>query len=303
VSYTEHRYTSHDGLSLYYRAYGEGPRTVLCLPGLTRNSRDFTELATRLADRYRVLSPDLRGRGFSDHDPNPAHYAPGTYVRDVWTLLDGLGIDEVAVVGTSLGGLMAMLMADQQPRRLAAAVLNDIGPELPKAAMARILEYVGRRPPVEDWDAATRATREAYELAMPGMDDAFWADHARRSYRENPDGKPAPDMDPAIGDAARKAQGPLKVLRFLRRLGLVKRVAGVPIDLWDAFAAMTMPTLLVHGALSDVLTAEIVAKMRARKPDLEVATVPGRGHAPMLDEPEARAAIEAFLAAHYPPAA
>ncbi len=302
MSCTEHRYTSHDGLSLYYRAYGEGPRTVLCLPGLTRNSRDFVELAERLADGYRVLSPDFRGRGFSDHDPKPANYNPGTYVRDVWTLLDGLGIDEVAVVGTSLGGLVAMLMADQQPGRLAAAVLNDIGPEVPPAAIARILEYVGRRPPVENWDDAARATREAYELSIPGMDDAFWDRQARRGYRENAEGKPAPDMDPAVGDAARAVQGPLKVMRFLRRLGLLRRVGGVPIDLWDAFRAMTMPALLLHGERSDVLTTDIVGRMRAAKTDLEVVTVPNRGHAPLLDEPEAVAAIDGFLDARYPPA-
>ena len=118
MSYTEHHYRSRDGLSLYYRSYGSGDDVVICLPGLTRNSKDFEDLAKHLSTRWRVISPDLRGRGRSDHDPKTSHYFAGTYVKDVWTLLDGLDIERFAIIGTSLGGLMAMIMADQQAVRL-----------------------------------------------------------------------------------------------------------------------------------------------------------------------------------------
>jgi pimeloyl-ACP methyl ester carboxylesterase len=303
MTYSEHRYESYDGLSLYYRSYGEGEDVAVCLPGLTRNSKDFDDLARHLARPeaptgqrpWRVLCPDLRGRGQSEHDPKPANYHPGTYVKDVWTLLDGLGIRRVALIGTSLGGLMSMLMADQQPGRLRGVVLNDVGPEIPPAAVARILQYVGRTPPAADWESAAAEAQRNYGLAFPGVPDDFWPRYVRRSWAENTEGRPAPDMDPAIGDALRKAHGAVKVLRWLRRYGLLKRVGGVPIDTWDAFAALTMPCLLLQGELSDVLTGDIVARMQERKPDLEVVRVPDRGHAPLLDEPIARAAIDDFL--------
>lgn len=304
MTYSEHRFESRDGLSLYYRSYGAGEDVVVCLPGLTRNCKDFEELAEHLAGHvagraerpWRVLTPDLRGRGRSDRDPKPANYHPGTYVRDVWTLLDGLGVDRAALIGTSLGGLMSMIMADQQPERLRGVVLNDVGPEIPPDAVGRILQYVGRTPPAPDWAAAAAAAKQNYGLAIPGAPDAFWDRYARLSWADNADGRPAPDMDPAVGDALRKAQGAVKVLRRLRRWGMLKRVAGVPIDTWDAFRAVTMPCLLLQGALSDVLTDDIVARMQQANPDLEVLRVPDRGHAPLLDEPAARAAIDEFLA-------
>lgn len=299
MTYSEHRFESQDGLSLYYRSYGTGDDVAVCLPGLTRNSKDFDDLARHLARHerrpWRVLCPDLRGRGQSEHDPKLANYHPGTYVRDVWTLLDGLGIQRVALIGTSLGGLMSMLMADQQPERLRGAVLNDVGPEVPPEAVARILQYVGRTPPAADWEAAAAEAKQNYGLAFPGASDDFWPRYVRLSWAENAEGRPAPDMDPAIGDALRKAQGAVKVLRWLRRYGLLRRVGGVPIDSWDAFAALTMPCLLLQGERSDVLTDDIVARMQDRKPDLEVVRVPDRGHAPLLDEPIARAAIDDFM--------
>ena len=295
MSYTEHHYRSQDGLSLYYRSYGSADNVVICLPGLTRNSKDFEDLARHLSTRWRVITPDLRGRGCSDHDPIPSRYFAGTYVKDVWTLLDGLGIREFAIVGTSLGGLMAMIMADQQAARLRGVVLNDIGPEFPPDAVARILQYVGRTPPAADWEAAVKQARQKYSLAFPGLGDDFWQKFVRLSYRENEDGNPAPDMDSAIGDALRRAHSALKPLLWLRRLGLMRRIAGVNIDTWDSFRAMVMPCLLLHGELSDVLNRDIIDRMQSVKPDLETVTVPERGHAPLLDEPVARSAIDSFL--------
>ena len=295
MNYTQHHYRSHDDLSLYYRSYGSGDDVVICLPGLTRNCKDFEDLAGHLSTRWRVISPDLRGRGESDHDPEPSHYHAGTYVRDIWALLDGLGIDRFAIIGTSLGGMMAMIMADQQAARLRGIVMNDIGPEFPPDAVARILQYVGRTPPVADWPAAAKQAQQNYGLAFPDMGDEFWLDHIRQSYRVNEEGKPAPDIDPAIGDALRRGYKVVKFLGWLRRLGLKRRVFGVNIDPWDSFRAITMPCLLLHGELSDVLTREIVDRMQSVKPDLEVITVPERGHAPLLNEAVAQRAVDRFL--------
>ena len=296
----EHRYTSGDGLSLYCRDYGFDANlrrdVVLCLHGLTRNSKDFHGLAARLSGRFRVLCPDVRGRGQSDRDRCRAHYNPGTYVRDTWALLDFLEVRAVAVIGTSLGGLMGMIMADQQPERIRGLVLNDIGPEVPPSAIARILAYTGRTPPARDWNEAAEQTRKAYEIALPGMPAAFWHDYARQGWRENSAGRPEPDVDPAIGDVLRRPPRTARLVQWLHRHRLVRRVAGVAIDPWDAYRSVTAPYLLIHGERSDVLTADIIRRMRSVKPELEVIDVPGRGHTPLLDEAVAVTAIETFLA-------
>ncbi len=295
MSYTEHHYRSRDGLSLYYRSYGSGANVLLCLPGLTRNCKDFEGLAEHLSGQWRIISPDLRGRGQSARDPKPGHYNLGAYVRDAWKLLDELGIGRVTVIGTSLGGLMAMAMAEQQAQRLRGVVLNDIGPEVPPEAIARILQYAGRTPPAEDWKAAAAQARQAYGLAYPDMPEDFWPAYMHLSYRQNAEGRLEPDMDPAIGEVLRKPPTFLKWLQWLRRHGLMRRLGGISIDPWDSFRALTMPCLLLHGALSDVLTGEIVQRMQAVKSDLEVVTVPDRGHTPLLDEPVALNAIDRFL--------
>ncbi len=299
MTYTEHHYRSKDGLSLYYRDYGSGSQVILCLHGLTRNSKDFHNLAEHLAGhlpgQYRVISVDVRGRGQSAWDVKSIRYNPGQYVKDVWTLLDQLQLQHLTVIGTSMGGLMAMIMADQQPKRLRAVVINDVGPELPQAAIARILAYAGRFPPAQDWEEAAQQVRTAYDIAMPGKPMEFWREFVKLSYRENPQGKPEPDMDPAIGNALRKPPALLRWLQRMHQRGWIKRVAGVYLDPWDSFHKVTMPCLLVHGVLSDVLTDEIVRKMQVAQPHMQVVRVAGVGHAPLLDEPEAVAAIDAFL--------
>jgi len=296
MSYSEHHFRSNDGLSLYYREYGTGNRVILCLHGLTRNSKDFHELASHLASDYRVISADIRGRGQSDRDSSSIRYNPGQYVKDAWQLLDQLQLQQVTVIGTSLGGLMAMIMADQQPGRLRAVVLNDIGPELPLPAIRRIMSYAGRTPPAPSWEEAALQVKNAYEVAMPGMPMEFWREFVRKSYRENALGRPEPDMDPAIGHALRNPPAIMKWLKWMNRRGWINRVSGVAIDPWDAFHAVRMPCLLVHGAISDVLTHEIVDKMLAVHPQMQVVRVAHRGHAPLLDEPEALTAIDRFLA-------
>jgi pimeloyl-ACP methyl ester carboxylesterase len=299
MNYQQHHYQSFDGLSLYYREYGEGEKAIICLPGLTRNSKDFHALASHLAGPdgggWRVLCPDLRGRGQSQADPNWKQYLPPTYVRDTWTLLDRLGIEQVVVIGTSLGGLMAMLMADQQPQRLRGVVLNDVGPEITPESRQRIMSYVGRTPPQADMQAAVAQVKNAYALAFPDMPEAFWAEITANTWRHNDDGTVQPDFDPAVGDALRHAVKLMPLLGWLRRLGL-RRVKGSNLDPWDNFRALTMPCLLLRGALSDVLSPDITAKMRDIKPGMQVVEVADRGHAPTLDEPAARSAIDRFLA-------
>lgn len=280
---SEHYYKSHDGLELFYRDYSPGNASdrsaipAICLPGLTRNSRDFDELATTLATHRRVLTPDLRGRGFSEHDAEWRNYHPGTYVRDTWTLLDSLGIDRVIVIGTSLGGLMAMLMAHQNPKRLAGVVMNDVGPEIAPEGLARIMAYAGLLPSVANWNDAIAQTREIYAQAWPGLGADEWDKMARRAYRENADGVPVQDIDRNIGRAIREV-GPQ---------------TGDPWQLFDALRAT--PTLLLHGAISDILTPPIIDRMLVRKPDLQVVHVPDRGHVPILNEKESVSALDRFI--------
>jgi pimeloyl-ACP methyl ester carboxylesterase len=275
----EHYFNSTDGLKLYYRDFGaDKPGTpIVCQPGLTRNSRDFEDLANYLSDRRRVITPDFRGRGFSEHDPVWQNYHPATYVQDTWTLLDTLGIEQVIVVGTSLGALCAMAMSAQHPERIAGVVMNDIGPEINPAGIKRVQEYAGRVPPVRSWEEAADQARQLYGEWLPGLTDADWQKMAWRGYRENAEGIPELDIDRNIGEAVRKI-GPQK---------------GDPWALFDSLK--DTPVLLLWGVMSDILTKDIVDKMKARKPDLEVVAVADRGHVPLLDEAECLAAIDGFL--------
>jgi pimeloyl-ACP methyl ester carboxylesterase len=284
LPWQDHFFASADGLRLYYRDYpaqvspGASPRApVLCLPGLTRNSRDFESLATHLARERRVLSPDLRGRGRSQYDPEWRNYHPGTYVVDLGLLLAAAGVARVVVIGTSLGGLLAMLLAASRPQSLCGAVLNDIGPEVEAEGIARISGYVGRGAPVATWEAAAAQVRAINEAAFPDLTDAEWLAFARRTCREV-DGVIRVDMDPMIGEAVRASP------------------AGAAPDLWPVYAALApLPVLAIRGELSDVLSTATFDRMLREKPDLLRVLVPRRGHAPSLDEPECRAAIDAFL--------
>ncbi len=282
-AFVEHFVTLRDGLKMYCRAYGvananRARPTVLCLPGLTRNSRDFEPLARELAGRWRVLTPDLRGRGRSGHDPNWRQYQPTTYVADVGELLQQRGEPRVVVIGTSLGGLIGMLMAALNPAALAGLVLNDVGPEVDPAGLARIATYVGKLPPVQSWEEAAAQARQVNGAALPDYTDADWMRFARATYRDDGHGRPVLDMDPRIGDAVREVP-----------------TAAAP-DLWPLFGMLArVPTLAIRGASSDILSAATLARMAQVKPDLRTLLVPNRGHAPTLDEPVCLAAIRSFL--------
>jgi len=274
-----HYFRSSDGLQLYYKDFAsdKGGSPVLCLPGLTRNSRDFEDLATYLSDRRRVITPDLRGRGLSDYDPDWRNYHPSTYVKDTWTLLDTLDVDKVVVVGTSLGGICAMAMSAQHRQRIAGVILNDIGPEINPAGAERVREYAGLAEPVRNWDEAIAQFRRTYAHFFPGLSEVDWQKLVQRGYRENDHGIPELDIDLNVGKAARK----------------LKPKTG---DLWKMFDTLSdTPVVLLWGVLSDLLTVDIVEKMQARKPDLEVVPISKRGHVPLLNEPECRTAIDGLI--------
>jgi pimeloyl-ACP methyl ester carboxylesterase len=280
-AWTDRYFASADGLRLYYRDYAAGEPgrlPVMCLPGLTRNGRDFEDVALQVRRTRRVLCPDLRGRGRSQYDPNYLNYHPGTYVGDLARLLADAGVERVVLLGTSLGGILSMLIAATTPRILAGVILNDVGPEVAPEGLQRISAYVGRHSPVHSWDEAAAQMRAMYGVAMPDAGDADWMRFARRSYSDV-DGVPVLDVDRGVGEAVRAAP------------------AGAAPDLWPVYAALgPVPTLAIRGELSDVLSVATFDRMQREKPDLERLTVSRRGHPPMLDEPECVAAIDAFLA-------
>lgn len=284
TSYKDIWYEAADGLKLYARDY-PGPSSsqllpVLCLHGLTRNSADFAWIAAHLAKTRRVISVDQRGRGRSDYDKNLANYTPATYVGDMFTLLEDLAIPKTLIIGTSMGGLMSMLMTNMQPERFAAVVLNDIGPELDPVGLERIKNYVGKRREIHSWDDAVAQTREINGTAFPKYTEEEWLRFTKGLYKEV-DGVPQIAHDGGIAQAILEADS-----------------NAVPPDLWPLFANMaSIPMLLVRGAITDLLAEDCVAKMQDVAPGLKVVNIPDRGHAPMLDEPLAVAAIESFFAA------
>jgi pimeloyl-ACP methyl ester carboxylesterase len=278
----EYWFDSQDGLRLFSRVYA-GPNAaapvVLCLHGLMRNSRDFEDLAAHLAARYRVIVPDVRGRGLSARDPNFNNYQIPTYLVDLVPLFRGLGSQRVSIIGTSMGGLMAMVLAATQPQLVARIVLNDVGPEVDPQGLERIRGYAGKSAPVRSWEEAVAQVRSIYGPAWPGLSDERWQRIARLSYRENAQGVPEADADPRIAEPLRDTK------------------AAAP-DLWPLWGALAkVPILAVRGADSDILSAVTLGRMQREKPDLEVLEVANRGHAPLLDEPECLTAIDEFLAA------
>ena len=282
--FVERHWASSDGLRLYARDYwpaaGEARLPVVCLHGFTRNSADFEELAPRIAETgRRVIAPDVRGRGRSEWDPNPAHYQPKIYARDLLRLMDRLGISSAVFVGTSMGGLITMAIAAIRSRAIAAAILNDVGPEIGKQGIGRILSYAGKPVAIRSWDDAAEYVRRNNGVAFPGFSDADWQKFARRTFRDE-GGIPVLDYDAAI--AVPTSKGPPKTRSLLATL-LFRRLA------------RKRPTLLIRGEHSDLTTAEIAERMKGSAPTMKVCTVPGVGHAPLLTEPEAASAIDEFL--------
>ncbi len=279
--FQERYLTSDDGLRLHYRDYDANAShraPVIFLTGLTRNARDYEAIAPRLAHNRQVLCPDPRGRGLSDYDPDPGNYHPTTHVRDTLKLLDEAGIEKVICIGTSMGGIMSMMMAQSVPERLAGIVLNDIGPVVHTAGVARIADYVGLLEPCDDWAAAIEQCKDFNSTQYANVSDEEWEVFTRRHYAEREDGKITPDYDPGIGNNLRKG-------------------SAVPPDLWPLYdAASQFPMMVLRGELTDILTPDTVAEMKRRNPDLIALDVPDRGHTPTFDESMVIEAVERFLA-------
>lgn len=273
---------SADGLALHYRDYasdGAAGSPVLCLPGLTRNLKDFEDVAPRIAARgRRVLALSFRGRGRSAYDPNTENYFPTKYAEDALSVLDAEGVSAAVFLGTSNGGITSLVVAATAPERMRAVILNDIGPEIDEAGLNRIRSYAGQPTTISGWADAAAYARATNKIAFPAYTDEDWIRFARRLFSEDSSGAPVLDYDPAIGAQVRADRGPAP-------------------DLWPLFDALgDAPTLVLRGALSDILSRETIAQMQARKPDLVTAEIPAVGHAPMLDELAALAALAAFLA-------
>jgi pimeloyl-ACP methyl ester carboxylesterase len=280
ASWSDGYWVSNDGLRLHYRDYaGDASRPpIICIPGLTRNARDFEGVAARLAGDWRVICVDLRGRGESAQAKDPMTYVPLTYVQDMDALIGELELRRFVLFGTSLGGLITMLMAATGKERIAGALLNDIGPVLEARGLERIRSYVGRSQNWPTWLHAARAIAEAQGDRYPDWEIDDWLVYAKRLCRLNANGRIVMDYDMRIAEPFKLPQGE----------------AGF--DLWPAFRALEgIPSLIVHGELSDVLSAESVVKMTEEVSTLESVTVPRVGHAPTLDEPAAQKAIDKLL--------
>lgn len=280
MEFRERRYTCQDGLSLYFRDYGDAasPLTpVVCLPGLTRNSKDFGALAQRLSGSRRVLCPDFRGRGRSQYDDDWRRYHPRSYVDDLRHLMVVNNIHRAVFVGTSMGGLVAAGLAVAAPTLVAGVVLNDVGPVIEPAGLGKIVEYVRNTRVQPGWEAAARHLKETFP-DRPASSDSEWLAIAQGTYREADDGQLHVDWDPDL-------------------VKLLLAVGAVETDLWPLFGALeNIPTVAIRGVLSDVLSAETLAGLQALLPSMTAVTIDDVGHAPSLSETEAITAIEGLLA-------
>jgi pimeloyl-ACP methyl ester carboxylesterase len=278
--------TSSDGLRLHVREHGDGPSQrlpVVCLPGLTRTAEDFDVLAAALAADpaapRRVLALDYRGRGLSDHDRDPKNYALPVELADVIAVLDACAAAPAIIVGTSRGGLLAMLLAVARPDAIAGAVLNDIGPVLEPRGLMRIKDYVGKLPQPASFAEGAAILRGIADVQFPNVSEAGWLAAARRAWRET-DGRLVLTYD----------------------TGLAHNFADLTFDqplpaMWPQFEALAQkPLMVIRGGTSDLLSAATVEEMQARAPAMDVLVVPDQGHAPLLAEPDVIARIVTFIA-------
>lgn len=280
AQYTDGYWWSNDGLRLHYRDYpGDKSRPpIICIPGLTRNARDFEHVAARLAGDWRVICVELRGRGESAYAKDPMTYVPLTYVQDLEALLAELKIKKFVSIGTSLGGLITMLMAAMKPGRIVGALLNDIGPEVDEKGLERIRTSVGRTHSWPTWVHAARDLGEMQAVVYPSYKLEDWITYAKRVCRLTAQGRIVLDYDMQIAE-------PMKL-------------AAEPYDLWPAYEALgSAPVAILRGALSDLLSESTAKEMARRLPNARLTTVSGVGHAPALNEPAATRALGALLKA------
>jgi pimeloyl-ACP methyl ester carboxylesterase len=249
---------------------------VLCLCGLTRNSKDFHHVASRLADAYRVICPDYRGRGRSEYAADGRTYHPLVYLQDVRHLMVSLDIGRFAVIGTSLGGLLAMALGPLMPTALCGVLLNDVGPRIVERGLDQVVAFMRDHRPLADWPAAVRRLREAFP-DLPADDADGWMRIARSTYREGVDGRIRQDWDPKI----------------VEQFGTADTE---DYDLWALFRSLArIPVTSLRGERSTILDVETWERMADVMPSMERVAVPRVGHAPGLDEPESRNAIDRLL--------
>jgi pimeloyl-ACP methyl ester carboxylesterase len=280
AQYSDAYWWSEDGLRLHYRDYAGAKRRppIICIPGLTRNARDFEHVAERLAGDWRVICIELRGRGESAYAKTAASYTPLIYAQDVEALLTELKIKRFVALGTSLGGIVTMLLALMGPKRIAGALLNDIGPVIEAEGLTRIRNSVGKSLSWPTWVHAARELAELQEHAYPDYTLIEWIAMAKRLNRITSAGRIVPDYDSKIAEPMRQ---PTEAA-----------------DLWPAFAALGgVPVTVLRGGLSDILSAETAREMVKCLPNAKLVTLPRVGHAPLLDEPQAARAIDALLKA------
>jgi pimeloyl-ACP methyl ester carboxylesterase len=280
-----HFITAQNGLKLHVRAYGASATSalpVVCLPGLARTGADFHRLASALADDARhprsVLALDYRGRGLSDYDNNPDNYSLPVELADVLSVLTMLEIGRAVIVGTSRGGLLAMLLGSARPAALAGVVLNDIGPVLEPHGLARIKSYVGRLPQPKSFEEATEVLRQLFSPQFPALSADDWMELAQRTFRDQ-GGRIIPDYDPKLAHALRDVD-----------------IERPPPLLWQQFDSLAdVPMLIIRGANSDLLSPATFEAMRARRLQCETLVVPDQGHAPLLTDDETISRISAFV--------
>lgn len=280
-NFVEGAFHAQDDLKIYYRTYGSDlskQLPILCLSGLTRNSKDFHSFATRMAEQGRyVVTMDYRGRGRSAYDPNFMNYTPSIYVQDVQHLVTLLDIHRCIVVGTSLGGFLAMMLAVARPSLLAGVVLNDIGPAVEPQGLLAIAQYVGVAVEPQDWAGAVQYIKGLFTKSYPDLTDEQWMDMAKAMFVEE-NGKIRLDYDLKLKDA------------------LSAGASAPPQDLWVIYQALTaIPTLVLRGGLSDLFGEATLARMQQEHPKMAAITVPNRGHVPLLNEPDVVLAIDQFL--------
>jgi pimeloyl-ACP methyl ester carboxylesterase len=280
-----HFITAQDGLKLHVRAYGSSANSalpVVCLPGLARTATDFHRLASALADdaehpRY-VLALDYRGRGLSDYDSNPDNYSLPVELADVLSVLTALEIGKAVFVGTSRGGLLAMLLGAARPAALAGVVLNDIGPVIEPRGLARIKGYVGQLPQPKSFEEAAEVLRQLFSPQFPALSADDWMELGQRTFRDQ-GGRIIPDYDPKLAHA-------------LRDVDIERPLP----DLWQQFDSLADASMLIiRGANSDLLSPATFEAMRARRSQCETLVVPDQGHAPLLTDDETISRIGAFV--------
>ncbi|WP_368186609.1 alpha/beta fold hydrolase [Aestuariibius sp. HNIBRBA575] len=269
-------FITSDGLTLHYEDQGSGS-VLLCLAGLTRNARDFEPLLPHLP-HHRIIRLDYRGRGNSDYDPDFTHYSVPREAEDVIELLDHLALDRVTLLGTSRGGLIAMMLGATHVHRLNGVILNDIGPVIDMPGLSRIMAYVGNKPVAKTYDDAALGLAKFYGDEFPGVSVETWRRQAVAMYLETETGLEL-RYDPALKDAFN-----------------AQASSNEEVDLWPLFETLNaVPVAVIRGGNSDLLSAKTLSDMQARHPNLIAATVPDRGHVPFLDEPESLTMIHTLL--------